>query len=127
MGSRATVLDRAGLGGGRHGERRGPVPLAARRAGDERPTGWPTARRGRYGDEAWVVTLDQMEEEGWFGGPLAAEVRARLGDVAIVPYEPVAYLDPADGGDVRLVCRHGSLTPDEMLVPLLAGHGRLGA
>jgi hypothetical protein len=78
-----------------------------------------------YGDEAWIVTLDEMEEADWFGGPLRPAVRARLGDVAIIPYEPVAYLDPADGGDARLVCRHGSLTPEEMLVPLLAGQGRL--
>jgi predicted AlkP superfamily pyrophosphatase or phosphodiesterase len=79
-----------------------------------------------YGDQAWVVTLDEMERASWFGGPLRPEVRARLGEVALIPHEPVAYLDPADGGDARLVCRHGSLTADEMLVPLLAGYGRLG-
>jgi hypothetical protein len=78
-----------------------------------------------YGGEAWVATADQMEAEEWFGGPLRPEVRARLGDVALIPFEPVAYLDPADSGDARLVCRHGSLTPDEMLVPLLAGQGTL--
>lgn len=78
-----------------------------------------------YQEEAWVVTADQMEAEGWFGGRLRPEFRARVGDVAVVPYEPVAYLDPADGGDVRLVCRHGSLTPEEMLVPLIARRGRL--
>jgi Type I phosphodiesterase / nucleotide pyrophosphatase len=80
-----------------------------------------------YREEAWVVTTDEMEAQGWFGGPLRPAIRARLGDVAIIPYEPVAYLDPVDGGDVRLVCRHGSLTADEMLVPLVAGPGRLGA
>jgi predicted AlkP superfamily pyrophosphatase or phosphodiesterase len=74
-----------------------------------------------YGDDAWVVTVDEMERDGWFGGRLRPEVRARLGDVAVIPHEPVAYLDPADGGEARLVCRHGSLTAEEMLVPLLAG------
>jgi len=78
-----------------------------------------------YGDEAWVATADQMEEEGWFGGRLQPEVRARLGDVALIPFEPVAYLDPADASEARLRCRHGSLTPAEMLVPFVAGHGRL--
>jgi hypothetical protein len=73
-----------------------------------------------YGDQAWVVTVDEMEGAGWFGGPLRPEVRARLGEVAVIPYEPVAYLDSADG-EARLVCRHGSLTAAEMLVPLLAG------
>jgi hypothetical protein len=67
-----------------------------------------------------------MEADGWFGGPLRPEVRARLGDVAMIPFEPVAYLDPSDGGEARLVCRHGSLTPEEMLVPLVARQGRLG-
>jgi predicted AlkP superfamily pyrophosphatase or phosphodiesterase len=79
-----------------------------------------------YGDEAWVLTVDEMEQEDWFGGSLRPEVRARVGEVAIVPFRPVAYLDPADGGEARLVCRHGSLTPEEMLVPLIARRGRLG-
>jgi hypothetical protein len=73
-----------------------------------------------YGDEAWVWTLDELDDGGFFGGPLTAEGRGRLGDVAIVPWAPVAYVDPADQGDAMLVCRHGSLTPDEMWVPLVA-------
>jgi hypothetical protein len=43
--------------------------------------------------------------------------------VALVPWEPIGYLEPADG-DHRLVCRHGSLTADEVLVPLVAARGR---
>jgi hypothetical protein len=52
----------------------------------------------------------------------------RLGDVALVPYAPIAFLDPADTGETGLVARHGSLTPAEMLVPLLAvpGDGNIG-
>lgn len=91
---------------------------------------WLHARPGRveallaaatatYGEEAWVVTCDEVDACGWFGGTLAPAVRARLGDVAVVPHRPVAYLDPVDPGDARLICRHGSLTSDEMLVPLL--------
>jgi hypothetical protein len=79
------------------------------------------AARQRYRHEAWVWTVDELDQGGWFGGPLTAAVRARLGDVALVPFLPIAYLDPADTGEMRLVCRHGSLTPDEMLVPCLAG------
>lgn len=78
-----------------------------------------------YGDSAWVVTYDQMEEEGWLGGPLAPAVRSRLGDVALIPFEPVAYLEPGEAATNRLLCRHGSLTEDEMFVPLVAGRGRL--
>ena len=49
--------------------------------------------------------------------------RARLGDVALVPFEPVAFLDPADTGESRLISRHGSLTAAEVLVPLVAVGG----
>lgn len=44
----------------------------------------------------------------------------RLGDVALIPHAPVAFLDPADAGESTLAARHGSLTADEMLVPLVA-------
>ena len=74
----------------------------------------------RYDDEAWVWTTDELEDGGFFGGRLTATARSRVGDVAIVPRAPVAYLDPSDQGDAMLICRHGSLTEAEMLVPLLA-------
>lgn len=61
-----------------------------------------------------------MIEENWFGPRVSAEARRRMGDVALVPHAPVSFEDPADGGAFELVCRHGSLTADEMLVPLLA-------
>ncbi len=77
--------------------------------------------RERFADVAWVRTLEEVVEEGWFGGRLRPEVAARLGDVALVARVPVAFVDPADTGELRLVARHGSLTSAEMLVPLLAG------
>ena len=73
-----------------------------------------------YADIAWVRTRAQMIEEGWFGGIPSAAVEARLGDVALIPFTPTAFLDPADTGELRLMARHGSLTPAEMLVPLLS-------
>jgi predicted AlkP superfamily pyrophosphatase or phosphodiesterase len=72
-----------------------------------------------HGGEAWVRTRDQIIDDGWFGGPLGKEVAHRLGDVALVAREPVAFLDPADTGETRLLARHGSLTRAEMYVPLL--------
>lgn len=94
---------------------------------------WLHARSGRrdelvrvcadkFGDQAWVATKDQVVEESWLGpvhGNRDAAIR-RLGDVALVPFEPVSFHDPADSGPFTLIGRHGSLTPDEMLVPLLA-------
>lgn len=82
------------------------------------------AARAAHGDEAWVLERDEMVAAGWFGGPLAPAVAARLGDVALVARAPVAFLDPADTGETRLVGRHGSLTAEEMLVPLVAVTGR---
>jgi hypothetical protein len=82
--------------------------------------------RDIYGDQAWVATIDEAESDGWFGGTLRDEFRGRLGHVALVPYEPVGYLDHGDSGESQLVCRHGSLTAEEMLVPLVAERGRLG-
>jgi len=69
---------------------------------------------------AWVRSRDQIIEDGWLGGVPSATVAARLGDVALLPHAPTAFLDPADTGELRLKARHGSLTPAEMLVPLLA-------
>jgi hypothetical protein len=53
------------------------------------------------------------------GGEPSPEVAARLGDVALVPFAPTAFLDPADTGELRLKARHGSLTRAEMAIPLL--------
>jgi len=78
--------------------------------------------RARY-EEPGLAIVRRREEliaDGWFGGPLTDEVARRLGDVAIVAREPVAFLDPTDLGSAGLRCRHGSLTSAEMLVPLVA-------
>ncbi len=101
-------------------------------SGESRFT-WLHARDGRvehlaarakslYGDSglAWVLTRAEVVEAGWFGGPLTPVVEARLGDVALVARAPIAFVDPLDMGSRLLRCRHGALTPDEMLVPLLA-------
>jgi len=76
--------------------------------------------QGAFGDVAWIRTVDDLDRDGWFGGPLGDVVRARLGDVALIARGPVAFTDPADPGELALQCRHGSVTSAEMLVPLLA-------
>jgi predicted AlkP superfamily pyrophosphatase or phosphodiesterase len=73
-----------------------------------------------FADVAWVRTLDQIVADGWLGGEPSAAVRARLGDIVLAPFVATAFLDPADTGELRLQARHGSLTPAEMLVPLLS-------
>ncbi len=78
------------------------------------------AATARHSDNGWVRSREQAVAERWFGGPLRPEVESRLGDVALVAHQPVAFVDPADTGEIRLMSRHGSLTPAEMLVPLIA-------
>jgi hypothetical protein len=73
-----------------------------------------------YGGHAWVVTREQIIEEEWFGPTVAQPVAARLGDVALVAHAPVSFYDPADSGPFELICRHGSLTAAEILVPFVA-------
>ncbi len=81
------------------------------------------AARRCHGDDAWVRTREEAVAEGWFGGGLRPEIEARLGDVVLAAREPVAFLDPADTGEVKMRSRHGSLTAAEMLVPLLGAIG----
>jgi hypothetical protein len=75
------------------------------------------------GPGAWVRTVDELDADGWYGGPLDDRIRYRLGDVALVARGQVAYLEGADPGESRLVSMHGSLTGDEMWVPLVAAGG----
>jgi hypothetical protein len=78
------------------------------------------AAREAFGHLAWVRTRREVIDEGWLGGEPVPDVADRLGDVVLAPFEATAFLDPADTGELRLVARHGSLTPAEMYVPLLA-------
>ncbi len=79
--------------------------------------------RERCGDLAWVATLDEAIDEGWFGSVDEA-VRPRLGDVVVASRGSSAVVSrsrfPAEATMIGL---HGSLTPEEMLVPLLLDAG----
>jgi hypothetical protein len=78
------------------------------------------AAQGAHSDVAWVMSRQELIEGGWFGSVVSPPVAARFGDVALITKAPISFLDPADSGPYPLVCRHGSLTSAEMLVPLLA-------
>ena len=78
------------------------------------------AARARHGSQAWVRTRDQVIAEEWFGPKVSDAAAGRFGDVVLAAHAPVAFADPADTGPYRLQSRHGSLTADEMRVPLLA-------
>ena len=68
---------------------------------------------------AWVVSRDQVLDECWFGPKVLPGPLSRLGDVALVAREPIAFEDPNDTGPFELQGRHGSLTSAEVMVPLL--------
>ena len=93
---------------------------------------WLHARSGRAGalleaataqmsDLAWVCTREQVIADGWYGPTVTDAAAGRLGDVLLAAKGTVAFYDANDTGPYVLVGRHGSLTADEMLVPLLVG------
>jgi predicted AlkP superfamily pyrophosphatase or phosphodiesterase len=79
------------------------------------------AARELLGDHAWVRSREEAIAEGWYGPTVTDAAASRLGDVLLAAKGTVAFYDPNDTGPYVLVGRHGSLTADEMLVPLLVG------
>ena len=77
-----------------------------------------------YGAEAWVLGREELLDDGWLGPAPSPATRRRVGDVVLAARDPVAYLDPALPREAGLISAHGSITPAEMLVPLVAGRGR---
>ena len=57
---------------------------------------------------------------GVLGADATGNVAGRIGNVVLAAREPVAFVDPALPNERNLRSGHGSLTPDEMYVPLLA-------
>ena len=84
-----------------------------------------SASREHFDDVAWVLSREQLCDEGWLGPePPSRNVRRRVGDVVLAAREPVAFVDPTHQRETGMLAGHGSVTPDEMLVPLLADRGR---
>ena len=82
---------------------------------DDVVAAWAAALVGR----AEVIVRDDAVERGWFG-PVDPEVRPRLGDVLVASLEDHSVLfSTAFPHESSLVGLHGSLTPAEMLVPVL--------
>lgn len=81
------------------------------------------ACRQAYGQHAWVLTRDEVFDAGWLGEGAGPLVRGRVADVVLAARSPVAFIAPDHEIEARLIGFHGSLTRDEMRVPLLAGRG----
>ena len=77
------------------------------------------AWRGVLGERAEVLTRQEAFGRGWFGD-VSPEVIPRIGDVVVACRADHAVLSSsAFPYEARLVGMHGSLTPVEMLVPVL--------
>jgi hypothetical protein len=78
-----------------------------------------TTWREVLGDRADVWTRAEAIGRGWFG-PVDPSVLPRIGDVVVACRDDFAVLS-TDGFpyEARLIGMHGSLTHDEMLIPVL--------
>lgn len=72
-------------------------------------------------DRSWVLTRQEAIDAGLFGESVGAEVRERIGDVLVAARARVAYYDAriAEPSARQMIGQHGSLTPEERIVPLI--------
>lgn len=78
----------------------------------------------RLGEEAVVLSREEAVEQGWFGA-VEPQVRPRLGDVVVASLGDVAVVSSERfPHEAVLLGLHGSLTDEEMLVPLLVDAGQ---
>lgn len=87
-------------------------------AGDDLPDTIAARWRDRLGATAWVRTREEAIDEGWLG-PVSDQIAPRFGDVLVAMRDRHAIMNLADPGELSLVGMHGSLTAEEMTVPLL--------
>lgn len=71
------------------------------------------------GERAWIYTLAEAEEAGLFG-PMGDFAREVFGDVLVFAKDRLAIVDSRyqSEGAIGLVGVHGSLTEQEMMIPL---------
>ncbi|GAA3230660.1 nucleotide pyrophosphatase/phosphodiesterase family protein [Actinocorallia longicatena] len=97
------------------GEARARHVYAAEGAAADVLDAWTGVLSGR----AWVMSREEAVAEGCFGA-VAPEHLPRIGDVVAVPYASLAIVaTESDPFQSSLIGMHGSLVPEEQLVPLL--------
>lgn len=74
--------------------------------------------RASEGKRAWVATRAEAIAAGWFG-EVHPEVAPRIGDVLVAARGNRAYYADPDDPSRGMVGQHGSLTPEELAIPLL--------
>ena len=75
--------------------------------------------RSTLGARATVLDRDEVFAKGWFG-TVESQVRLRIGDVVVACHDDHTIISMTDFPyENSLVGFHGSLTTDEMLIPIL--------
>jgi hypothetical protein len=82
------------------------------------------AAREQLGENAWVFSRAELLDEGLLGTGPSGSIPGRIGDVVLAARGEVAFVDPSVPNEIKLMSGHGSLGPDEMLVPCVAAYGR---
>ena len=84
---------------------------------EDRPEAVARRWQERLGDLAWVRTRDEAIADGWFGA-VDDQLLERWGHVLVAMREDWAVMTRQFPRELTLIGMHGSLTPDEMYVPL---------
>lgn len=85
------------------------------------------AWRETLGERAWVLAREEAVVAGWFGPVVHPGVVGRIGDVVVAMRGTAGVVrGRVESKLSRLVGHHGSLTPEEQLVPLLLAGGGPG-
>ncbi|MFE3545360.1 alkaline phosphatase family protein [Nocardia sp. NPDC059177] len=75
--------------------------------------------RGMLGDRFLVRTRAEAIAAGWFGPRVTEDAAARIGDLVVVATGDAGVVrSAAEPMQTMMAGHHGSLTPDEVLVPL---------
>jgi hypothetical protein len=81
------------------------------------------AARDAVSDRAWVFSRRELLDDGWLGTGATGTIPGRIGDVVLAARDDVAFVDPLLPNERHLRSGHGSITPAEMYVPLVAASG----
>ncbi|MGW4487197.1 alkaline phosphatase family protein [Amycolatopsis sp. NPDC004368] len=82
------------------------------------------AWRETLGDRAWVLGRKEAVDAGWFGPRVAGAVLPRIGDVVVAARGTGAVVRTEGEPRLsRMTGQHGSVTDEEILVPLAIARG----
>lgn len=78
---------------------------------------WRASESGR----SWVASRGEAIADGWFGSSVHPDVAPRIGDLLIAARKTIAYYDGRDAAEAgrAMVGQHGSMSREELLVPVL--------